>query len=493
MKKSLNYLPLIALLFVCNVNAQTWSYQAIPSTYLTGYAVTTAERTAALATETDWHDLTTDLPAGPVTDGSVNYRSYLQVGLNNFNHCIMPDFPVLIDSMGLSIISKSHYKLLFKANSKLIMKANSSTSYKILFLNNVSNSIFYFLNIQGDRIGHIPISGNTSELCHGLYIQSGDSLTIEKPTIKNCNGDGLVLTQTATPTYGTIINKAYLDNNRRNGFTIGSTLKLIVNGMICSNTNGTEPSLGLDIEPESVGQNLINIVFNDFITFNNYKGGISIYPRKLLWSTTLPQKNINIIFNRHIDSLSDKAFGITTSWTSTPQYITILGGNITFNDSRWRSQRGGIIGTITDFANNNTADIKFDWGCHLGGVSYGCTYYHLLSDELTSEYGSSSNMPSWIILSCCLTKEGQGKNNFDEISNKFTIYPNPSDDNFKLQLETIADNFTIKLTSLDGKVLLTQTGSGNYATVDISKLAPGMYFVEVNDGVNKSVKRLVKE
>ncbi|HEU4609628.1 MAG TPA: T9SS type A sorting domain-containing protein, partial [Chitinophagaceae bacterium] len=75
----------------------------------------------------------------------------------------------------------------------------------------------------------------------------------------------------------------------------------------------------------------------------------------------------------------------------------------------------------------------------------------------------------------------------------FEIYPNPAADNFQLSLGNSSDKFAISIASLDGKVVLTQDGSGKVAKVDVSKLVPGVYFVEVSNEASRSVQRLVKK
>lgn len=73
-----------------------------------------------------------------------------------------------------------------------------------------------------------------------------------------------------------------------------------------------------------------------------------------------------------------------------------------------------------------------------------------------------------------------------------SISPNPAHDYFNVGFKESTGKFTIKVSSVEGKIVLNQQASGTAARVDISALAPGMYFVEISDGVHQSVQRLVK-
>ena len=83
----------------------------------------------------------------------------------------------------------------------------------------------------------------------------------------------------------------------------------------------------------------------------------------------------------------------------------------------------------------------------------------------------------------------------ETISSNFIVklVPSPTHDDFKVLLDKPATRLTIRMTSTDGKIVLTQNSSGTNATVHIAKLAAGVYFVEVTDGIHKSVQRLIKK
>lgn len=75
----------------------------------------------------------------------------------------------------------------------------------------------------------------------------------------------------------------------------------------------------------------------------------------------------------------------------------------------------------------------------------------------------------------------------------FQVSPNPAHTSFSIRLDKRLDKFQITIIAADGKKALVQQGSGHTATVAIAKLAAGLYFVEVSDGVYRSIQRLVKQ
>src|SRR5690554_4447355 len=65
-------------------------------------------------------DITNYLPNKFVKDGSINYTTYLQAGLDENKNVIFPDFPIKIDIGGL--ILNSGQKVFFNRNSLLVLE-----------------------------------------------------------------------------------------------------------------------------------------------------------------------------------------------------------------------------------------------------------------------------------------------------------------------------------------------------------------------------------
>ncbi|WP_339756039.1 choice-of-anchor L domain-containing protein [uncultured Winogradskyella sp.] len=80
-------------------------------------------------------------------------------------------------------------------------------------------------------------------------------------------------------------------------------------------------------------------------------------------------------------------------------------------------------------------------------------------------------------------------------SNSFTIFPNPAKDEVTIQLESANfGNVKINIYDIQGKAILKDINfETNASTIDISNLESGLYFVQLNNGIHKQVKKLVIE
>jgi hypothetical protein len=284
------------------------------------------------------------LPVGYDTKGKIDYTSLIQSAINKYDTVIFPDFPLLINFKGLSL--KSNSQIYFKKGSKLIMEANSNTNYEILRLHNVTNVILNGPNIIGDRDGH---TGTTGEWGFGISIRGSQNIKVYKAVIKDCWGDGIYL-----GSIGSLINKdiiienSFLDNNRRNGISIISGTNVSIMNSLISNTNGTLPMCGIDIEPNNNSEALKNISIVNTITFNNLEDGISINLRRLHGPN---DKNISINIKYHIDDLSNYAIGIGLPNTTQSSDFKSIEGSINVVNSVWKNNKVNIV-RISDYFDN---------------------------------------------------------------------------------------------------------------------------------------------
>lgn len=79
----------------------------------------------------------------------------------------------------------------------------------------------------------------------------------------------------------------------------------------------------------------------------------------------------------------------------------------------------------------------------------------------------------------------------NEVASKIKMYPNPVTTVLTLQLENgcVVDKITI--TDLSGKIIITQSQNTN--TINVEKLAQGVYILEAYSGQEKQVSKFVKE
>lgn len=304
-------------LLVIKLNAQPFSYRTIPDSLKTDIKVN-------IKVTVDFIDLTTYLPKNYVVDGSVDYTRYVQKGINENNKVIFPRFPILINDSGLELRSNS--KVVFPHNSKLLLSTSNKRSYQILRVHNKKNISVYSPNIRGDKYHH---DGDTGEWGMGISIRGSENISVFNPYISECWGDGIYIGYSKTPSQNVRIQGGVIDNNRRNGISVISVDSLIIQNVLISNSNGTDPQTGIDIEPNSSSDEINNIIINDLITFNNYHNGVLIHLDKLPGKV---RKDVNIKINGFMDILSGRAVRVSGTYRGDKKESKPLRGKITFEN-----------------------------------------------------------------------------------------------------------------------------------------------------------------
>lgn len=248
-------------------------------------------------------DLTKALPAKYVIDASRDYTFYIQKALNEHPVVLFPNFPLLISDDGLQVGSNSTW--IFQSESKLIKSPTSKDTYGIIGINNKKNVKFFFPIIVGDRKIH---KSNAGEWGMGIFIRGSENINIFNPIISNCWGDGIYIGKGIKHSEDIKIFRQLLDNNRRNGISIVSAKNVLIQSPVISNTNGTLPASGIDIEPNNNNDIIYNITINSPLTFNSDKFGILIYLDLL---RGLNEKKVDITINNPIDIKSIEGIKIS--------------------------------------------------------------------------------------------------------------------------------------------------------------------------------------
>lgn len=74
-----------------------------------------------------------------------------------------------------------------------------------------------------------------------------------------------------------------------------------------------------------------------------------------------------------------------------------------------------------------------------------------------------------------------------------TLYPNPTTGQFVIGFTKPLNQAQITLTDAVGRVLLQKRVSGNSVSFDVSRFAAGVYQLQINDGGNLIIQRVVKQ
>jgi hypothetical protein len=237
---------------------------------------------------------------GAKGDGRFDSTAALQAALNIAGKVVIPDGDYFVspskqDWYHDALVLSSNTELVFGPKARLFLASNSYQNAGILQLNQISNVKIHGGILIGDRDTH---SGSSGEFGFGVNIHGGKNINIENLTSNNNWGDGLYIGSTglhgSTPDTIEIINfKA--DNNRRQGISLTSGKNIRIVNAIITNTNGTMPQSGIDLEPNFHTDKLSNIKISNLKTSNNAGFGIIVSPGQLT-SESVP---VDIIIENH--------------------------------------------------------------------------------------------------------------------------------------------------------------------------------------------------
>jgi parallel beta-helix repeat protein len=163
----------------------------------------------------------------------------------------------------------SNVTLYLSSGAVLQCITNGVDNYGIVNLSGNNATITGPGTISGDRATH---TGTTGEWGMGIYVgnTTATNCTISNVTVTNCWGDGIYVYETSGTTNLTITGVT-CDNNRRQGMSIINVQGMTVTGSTFSNTHGTAPECGIDIEPNS--PQIANNVNINHCTFTGNHGG----------------------------------------------------------------------------------------------------------------------------------------------------------------------------------------------------------------------------
>lgn len=163
---------------------------------------------------------------------------------------------------------------------------NSSRNYNILFSKDQQDICIKNGIVCGDLLTHTGIDGQWG---HGIALEGVKNYRIENVECKYCWGDGVNLQvshngdgdeKSTLTTSGHCMNGKLVNvnchHNRRQGMTIGGALYLEVVGCSFSNTKGSNPQTGVDIEPNKDVNIVAHVEFRDCRFYSNEKQGITV-------------------------------------------------------------------------------------------------------------------------------------------------------------------------------------------------------------------------
>jgi hypothetical protein len=274
--------------------------------------------------------------------GTSDDTSYLQDKFNTYPFIILKPGIYLIDAVTKLTVPSNRY-IIFEPGAELHAIANSADAYRILDLFAAENVTLINPVVVGERTTHI---GSTGEAGHGIVMSTGKNIKIYNPVCKDCWGDGFVV-------YGgenVYVENLISDNNRRQGLTMTHGKNVTFMAPRCTNTNGTAPESGIDIEPNDNTDYLENVNIINPVTENNNGAAITIGLAQLLDGT----HDISIHISGHVDKGSNKGLSIGTLNYSATGKLT---GKIVIDTPLYLdNEQQGIL--VTNYSAENSPKIE---------------------------------------------------------------------------------------------------------------------------------------
>lgn len=291
-----------------NVNVlKLYNYQAPP---------TLRHGLSAAVQSTGFYSSEKDLPKNL---SAIQNTAILQAILDKNDKVLLPNFTVDITKNGLKL--KTNQQLLFQNKSFLKIESNDLSAYELLKVHGINNVKIFNAKLIGDRRAH---QGTKGEAGHGISILGSSDVIIKDFDIRDFWGDGIFIGRLDKTTNNNIsITNGLVDNNRRNGISIVSVQGLKLNNITASNSNGTMPMFGVDIEPHFWVDQIKNVEINNLHTFNNANGGLMIFINKLQKGG---EKDVSIKIDNYSDFNSYYGISlgrITKDFTGLTGYLSL--------------------------------------------------------------------------------------------------------------------------------------------------------------------------
>lgn len=318
MSKVKYYICLLGVMFlVLDCNAQNFTYQKVDNIY-----------GVFMNPDLDAKNIIDYLPEDYVKDGSVDYTEYIQKAIDENSDIAFPDFPLLINDNGIML--KSNSNIFFDRNSSLRLKPTGKDTYSLIRIYNVRNVNIYNPTLVGDRKNH---KGSTGEWGMGIRIQDSENVRIYNVDIKDMWGDGIYITSYREEKSNNILIKnGWIDNARRNGISIISGKNITVDSVQISNTNGTPPAAGIDVEPNRITDVIHNLKLTNILTSNSQRDGIILDFTNLVHAQTSNEVTVHV--NNHEDRGSRYALRFA-ALRKAEQNHKALEGKIIVENTKW--------------------------------------------------------------------------------------------------------------------------------------------------------------
>lgn len=187
---------------------------------------------------------------------------------------LVPDGTYLVDAL-TSVRLKS--KMTFRMSSGAVLKAipNGASNYQMLRIDAASDVYVVGGTLQGERYEH---TGTTGEWGFCAAVLGASHVVFEGVVARDCWGDGFYIGrsfQNDTPSQDATFCSVVAEGNRRLGMAIVAVDGVLVQDSVFKNNIGTNPQVGIDIEPNE-GDVIRNVQILRSQILGNGRQGLTI-------------------------------------------------------------------------------------------------------------------------------------------------------------------------------------------------------------------------
>lgn len=248
----------------------------------------------------------------------------------------------------------------FPSNASIVVDAGATvqatsgytSDQRMLYVVDVSN--VSITGTPGKSIFSMRKSEYTSgEYRHCLDIEGANNVTVYGISCNNSGGDGLYIGNGRQGYSSNVsVKQSSFDNNRRQGFSLISGRNILIDGCSFTNTSGTAPQSGIDIEPNVASDILENIVITNSRAAGNSGQGFMVS----IGNLTSSSQPISISGSNLVsESNGQSGYFATNEHDSGAQGVS---GTVTITNSSSSNDRA--YGAVASFYDANSAALVFD-------------------------------------------------------------------------------------------------------------------------------------
>lgn len=182
------------------------------------------------------------------------------------------------------------------ANTKIwaygaTVKATSAgSSDRVVVCSDVSNILILGLTIDGNKAAF----GGTTEQRHGFHLVGASNVKLMDVNASSCKGDGLYTGRgTSAGCSNVIVERGVFNANHRNAFSVVDITGGRFTDCDFTNTDGTTPEDGVDIEPNVTANTITDLVFTRCRINGNSGDGVGL--NRLSTGVTPTVSNIKFV------------------------------------------------------------------------------------------------------------------------------------------------------------------------------------------------------